>query len=235
MCLIMVGKTADILKMDLKSAWRCNSDGAGLVIAEKKPIVVKGLMSLKSLLACLKKIPDNREIAVHLRMATHGRVCKENTHPFQVDQYSTMMHNGILSSLGKSGVWGESDSAHLARILTKVKHQDRLALLKTISGKYLYTHQTSMFAIGDFTLEKGVKLSNTYWKSGGHQSYINLDEYLAERELRGSSPWSGKRGWDTPTATSSHIKDEDYKHKGYARRYINGIWVDEEPENTDVN
>lgn len=167
MCVIMVADCPKkILALSLKDAWQRNSDGAGILIQTQAGITVfKGLMKFKTLMKTLKTIPESTQTAVHFRMATHGASTEENTHPFQIDQDSYLMHNGVLSSLGKAGKDGFSDSGHLAKILTGVDPRDRIPLMEELGGKYLYADVDGMECIGDFTDKDGVLCSNTYWSS----------------------------------------------------------------------
>lgn len=166
MCLIMKGKTKDILSLDLDAAWAANSDGAGIIVAGSNPRVIRGIMTLADLRSSLSNISRRSLIAVHLRLATHGSATPTNTHPHKINAHSYLMHNGILHGLGSAGHSGASDSAHLARILSKIDHTDRVALLRSLEGKYLYLHDGHISTYGaGWTLDRGVLLSNTYWQS----------------------------------------------------------------------
>jgi hypothetical protein len=167
MCLIIIGEAKTILeRVSMRDAWATNRDGAGVVFPNAKgPRVFKGLMKLKSLMGVLEQ--GTGLCAVHLRQATHGKVCEQNTHPFRVDSESYLMHNGIISGLGESGSNGRSDSAHLAEILQRVKAKDRIGLLKAVGGRYALIRGNIIHAIGGFDEKEipGVKLSNTYWNT----------------------------------------------------------------------
>jgi hypothetical protein len=165
MCLIAIGKCADILAADVKEMWSSNSDGAG-VAAHKdgKPYPIKGIMKLQQLMRVLKTIPADQMIAVHFRWATHGAVTPGNTHPFRVDNDTLLMHNGVLSEFGQAGKNGESDSKHLARVLGQVDVKDRAAVLKSLSGKYCLITPTNFHMYGHFTKQKEVHYSNMFWE-----------------------------------------------------------------------
>ena len=164
MCVIMYGKTKDILSLDLDRAWNQNKDGAGLILPIKNPVTYKGIMSIAELKSILIKLPKQKYIALHLRQATHGPANKGNTHPFEVERNVHLMHNGCLFGLGSSGNKGSSDSAHLARILSKVSHKDRVALLQALPGKYLVSNHGKITLIGGFETVNNVECSNTSWQ-----------------------------------------------------------------------
>ena len=186
MCVILHAQsTKDIwkIKHDIKAIWQANPDGAGITYCTHgKVMLVKGLMSLTSLRKALNNlVPDKTPLSIHFRMATHGSVCAPNTHPFDCGHGCTLMHNGIISGLGKGGLQGESDTAHLARILKRLCIQDKIDLCGALSGKYLITAPKCTYLIGPFEEYKGLKLSNTYWKpSAGFVKY-DWDSYKRHR------------------------------------------------------
>jgi hypothetical protein len=166
MCLIVQGKVKDILRLDLKSAWNCNPHGAGIVIPNKMPIAIKGLMSYENFLSRLRKISASKNVVVHFRYATHGKVNIANSHPHFVDRTSWLVHNGVINGLGASGANGRSDSAHLANILGRLAIADRLALLDSYSSnqRFILVTGKQIDVFGNFTDQCGVLLSNTYWQ-----------------------------------------------------------------------
>lgn len=162
MCLIIIGDSINDVHehVSFVDAWRANEDGAGVCYLKNGRIYMrKGIMRLKDLIHSVNRVPKQCPVAIHLRLATHGGVSRENTHPFSVkDNY--LMHNGVISSLGKSGKHGESDSAHLARILAKLPERDRLPLLESVSGKFAYITPSGIYPIGRFEDRGKVLLSN---------------------------------------------------------------------------
>lgn len=195
MCIIFIGKTKDITKLDLAAAWQTNSHGAGIVIPSKQPEVVKGIMKLKDLCDLLSRIPARQTIAVHLRLATHGSIAPKNTHPFMIEEHSYLMHNGILHGLGKSGYHGMSDSAHLAKILQSVSLKDRGALLNALPGKFAIIDRGSIKMYGAFEKESNVHMSNTYWMPDKKlpRSFYGVGRH--------SSIWTSDRNGTTSTVS----------------------------------
>lgn len=164
MCLIMIGKIEHIKKLELDLAWATNPHGAGIVIPSHKPDMIKGIMKWKQFDALIGKLDNALTVAIHFRMATHGEVSARNTHPFQLNKGSYLMHNGILQGLGSPGTKGLSDTAHLADILKRVKSKDRSLLLESLPGKYALVEKNVINAIGYFDeLPDDIEVSNTYW------------------------------------------------------------------------
>lgn len=102
MCIIAsVPKGANIDKETLETMWKHNSDGAGISwIDEKGKIRVYKTMKLKPFLTKFKEVHKKygrtADMLVHMRIATHGSVCMDNNHPFNVDTQTVFAHNGIL-------------------------------------------------------------------------------------------------------------------------------------------
>lgn len=170
MCVIFVADCRTQLQdLNLPSAWKTNAHGAGIIAlnGKRNPLIIrKGIMSLYALERVLDALPKKLPVALHLRLATHGSACKANTHPFKVDSKQYLMHNGILDGLGSYGDKGQSDTAHLAKILSKLSYKDRKALLDALTGKFVLASPQKFKLYGYFTEEKGVAMSNTYWKPG---------------------------------------------------------------------
>lgn len=166
MCVIFHGKAKDIRSLDLKSAWGVNPHGAGIIIPDKKPKIIKGIMNYDDLARELKGIPNKLSILVHLRMATHGEISKHNTHPFAVDSSTALMHNGILHGLGISGTKRNSmsDSKHLSLILSRLRHDDRLSLLSALSGRFALVCRDKVHLLGGFEKLHSVYMSNSHWR-----------------------------------------------------------------------
>lgn len=166
MCVIFSGKAKDVRSLDLKSAWGVNPHGAGIIIPDKKPKIIKGIMNYDDLARELKDIPNKLSILVHLRMATHGEISKHNTHPFAVDSTTALMHNGVLHGLGISGTKRNSmsDSKHLSLILSRLRHDDRLSLLSALHGRFALVCRDKVHLLGGFEKMHSVYMSNSHWK-----------------------------------------------------------------------
>ena len=100
MCIIAIKpKNAVISVNRLKNCWENNSDGAGFMYAEDGQLIIeKGLMTLDNLIEAYDKIkPEEKDVVLHFRFGTHGKVCKSLTHPFSVNPKLDLVHNGIFS------------------------------------------------------------------------------------------------------------------------------------------
>ena len=102
MCVIAmspVGQRVD--KSTLSDMWDTNPDGAGIAfIDETDTIRTYKSMDKDDFInvatATIDKYSVSSPILIHCRIATHGSVCLQNTHPFNVDNNTVMAHNGVI-------------------------------------------------------------------------------------------------------------------------------------------
>ena len=100
----------ELTEETLQNCWNRNPDGAGFMYAEDGKLnIVKGLMTYNEFEAAYAPHSD-KNCVLHFRIATHGGVNPENTHPFIVNDDLAMVHNGIISNVPtpdktKSDTW----------------------------------------------------------------------------------------------------------------------------------
>lgn len=102
MCIaIMSPQSHTIPKEHLEQSFFINDDGAGFMYAENDTLhVEKGFMDFDSFYAAYKPHED-KPIAVHFRITTHGDTDVANTHPFQVGNNLAFIHNGIINAVDR--------------------------------------------------------------------------------------------------------------------------------------
>lgn len=191
MCLIIYKPAAaELPKEIIKKAWDSNSHGAGFMVARAGGFhFQKGFFKMKKLIHELAKF-KNEELAIHLRMATHGAITAQNCHPFIVSTKkvsrtegiaeSLLMHNGVLSAYGDAN---NSDSWHFAReALAPLSLAARDRMLSQISGKFCLGHKGKFYLYGmDKHEASGCFVSNKYFEytriSNSFGVYSNRDNY----------------------------------------------------------
>ena len=109
MCVIAsipAGTTID--EQELRDMWSTIPDGGGIAFIKDGNIKVKKTMKLKTFLKWFKNIQKeygSNDMLMHMRIKTHGDVCVQNVHPFNVIQDNQVCndmvfaHNGILPSV----------------------------------------------------------------------------------------------------------------------------------------
>lgn len=164
MCVIVYkNKDAELNSDDILKMWSSNSDGAGLIVFTHQHVkVIKGMMKLSDLVEETRKY-KNKDMLLHFRLATHGKVNRKNTHPFPIGKGRWLMHNGILSQYGSHGDLGRSDSEHFASEFSNLSSDALTRLLDSVSGKFAFIDGKDITLHGTFLDYKELKVSNTYF------------------------------------------------------------------------
>lgn len=212
MCLIIVkpANTA-IPSALLNSAIDHNPDGYGIMYAHDGRIKVSKGLDYSRLKSKIKKLED-KDLIVHLRMATHGIINRDNCHPFKVNKNLYFCHNGILRDFIPQDDT-VSDTVNFNRsVLIPDLHLDPdlvfnanyVSYLESLIGKYnklafMDSGGRIQFVNRDHWIEwEGLLLSNDYaydvdiiggydplYYDGYHDPYIN--DYDTLESLRKSS------------------------------------------------
>lgn len=122
MCLLLTGKSNAIRAMYLgnpfmiQDVYSSNSDGVGIMYAagDGKTLQVEKALpqNVEQATDFIKRLPDDdRELAMHWRMKTHGNIDLSQCHPYKVEDGTWLMHNGILHTGNKADVT-KSDTWH---------------------------------------------------------------------------------------------------------------------------
>lgn len=106
MCIAILNTTGLISLKTFKTCWTANPDGAGLCYYDGQRI--RTLKEMKSVKEFHRAYSDIRlkhpgiDIAIHFRIATHGRINITNCHPFKVSDDTAFIHNGVINGLPAS-------------------------------------------------------------------------------------------------------------------------------------
>lgn len=108
MCQIIVNVPKYIFTEDeLRNSGRNNPDGYGLAYTDGKKLKVYKTMKLNTFANKYREIRKEfpkSHILIHTRLATHGKKCVDNSHPFKVTKDICMAHNGIFSGFGSDNL-----------------------------------------------------------------------------------------------------------------------------------
>lgn len=219
MCILAVATAGAMFPREtLEDMFLANPDGAGWAYAKDGKIYFsKGYTSANKFIKAVLKLPEDAERMVHCRIATHGGVSKELTHPFPVSEsYAKMeMLSGVLSSgyiLAHNGILSNftpdkshSDTEELVRCLANLKcdimgaemrdiinalvHGSRVAILNT-DGKI------NRYGTG-WTQIDGIWYSNTYFR--GRSAYRS-----AYSRAYNWDDWDDWDDWDYAPRYSSY-------------------------------
>lgn len=178
----------------LRKAYRANDDGFGIAYHpknSKKVIIVKGAMSFRQAYKIITAVPNPKScnMVLHFRLATEGKICPENCHPYplsnrvgklratQIDCSVAIAHNGIISIEGQENHIGklEKDLTDTQEFIKNTLSTMGLAVLnRTVGmliqeyagGKFALLAPTKLLLLGSFIKDStnGLYYSNTIFK-----------------------------------------------------------------------
>lgn len=127
MCVIISNDKGKMPEREiLRRAFVTNDDGWGLMWHKKDRIYVRKGFTWKALKKAIRNVED-RPYVLHFRWATHGRIDRDNTHPFKVTEYLWMAHNGIIHKFDAESVKTKmSDSWHFTKLLAEKIEKSKL-------------------------------------------------------------------------------------------------------------
>lgn len=102
MCIAILNTKGTTLKKEiLRNCWENNGDGAGILYInnDRKLSVFKEMSSFDNFYNNYSEIKSKygkRNIVLHFRISTHGKVNETNCHPFLVDDSIGFVHNGMI-------------------------------------------------------------------------------------------------------------------------------------------
>lgn len=127
MCVaVAVNPGARLTHSEWDKCWSANPDGGGYAYLHRgKLIVQRGLSRADLWRRYFKDAQNNPKspFILHFRIATHGNVCLDNTHPFIVDHRhsgsTVLAHNGIIANVLTDLEPNESDTRAFIRLYAR--------------------------------------------------------------------------------------------------------------------
>ena len=207
MCLITVSTAAKTVNAMLgnqpmiESIFDSNSDGLGAMYRNKKGLRIVKILprDLKDCLEFFRSMPqDDRMLAVHWRMKTHGHVDLTNCHPYDVVEGKVaMMHNGILHT-GNAADPTMSDTWHFIK-----------DLLAEPVAKFpgLVHEKTFLEMCGEYIGSNRF----VFMDDEGRLSIVNRDQGIEHDGMWFANTYA----WEPSTFIPSYKKKWTYSHAGY--------------------
>lgn len=102
MCIAILNtKQTTLKKQILKNCWENNGDGAGMLFINDKQQLetfkeMKNFDTFYNKYIEVRNKYGKRNIVLHFRISTHGKINKTNCHPFLVDDNVGFVHNGMI-------------------------------------------------------------------------------------------------------------------------------------------
>jgi len=152
-----------------------NEDGYGVMYGSASgPKIIKKLpKSANQLRKLIARLPqDDRMVAMHLRMRTHGNYDLSNCHPYAIAGGGYLMHNGVLS-IGNALDTSKSDTWHYCRTYLdngvdgSVHSEEVLGIIGKHIGSNVFAIMTDDGQISLVNADRGIEsngvfFSNTY-------------------------------------------------------------------------
>lgn len=139
MCIAILSKK-DILvpHKHLEASWERNDDGAGFMYAEGGKLTIrKGFMTFDKFMEAYEP-HEAKDCVLHFRIATHGKMDEDNTHPFEVGEELGFVHNGIINNVDTDSNKDLSDTNHFnTQYLQELYQQDKNFIFKPIYNKLI--------------------------------------------------------------------------------------------------
>lgn len=185
---------------EIEDACKYNNDGFSITILTNDGVDMLKTVDLKSFVETYKEMYDNKlldnvEYIIHCRIATNGKVCKKNCHPFENDNY-ILWHNGVISEFSS-----DKDKVDSEQFLNKyfmnanMKEETIMKKLNSVSG--------SRFVLYDKNTKKVYQSDN-----------MLLDEETGNYRSNENHLWATK--WNKYSAYdkyNSWYDDYDYWHE----------------------
>jgi hypothetical protein len=109
MCVIAVSPVGKKVAREVfERMWRSNDDGFGMMYRTREGVaILKGLLDMEEAWEQYAMLPEGVPHVLHFRLATHGGVKPELTHPFVVHEESPLVQAGVSERpvLAHNGVW----------------------------------------------------------------------------------------------------------------------------------
>ena len=112
MCIAIANvKNNPLSDEQIRNCWENNSDGAGILYKENGMLkTFKTMTSVEHFLKKYKKVITQSNCLIHFRITSAGSKTVANCHPFMVNQFLGMIHNGTISSSKYVKTGDESDT-----------------------------------------------------------------------------------------------------------------------------
>lgn len=205
MCVIIhKPEGVEVTPKDIKGAFETNPDGFGVMFYDKaqdRIIGKKGVFkNIKKIMAVFNTLRETEAI-YHFRIKTHGSICNEQCHPFQICSKDRdgmdifFMHNGTIHK--QKGQAGESDTQMFCNAFLKPLLQPNPNFIKTEAFKDLIESYIGGYNKLAFMYEDGkiLRLNDMNWQE--HEGLRCSNKHFV--------PWT-KRNYNT-NYVNSHWDD----------------------------
>lgn len=236
MCIICF-KSANTKMPDIDLLLNCqdnNPDGDGFMLRKNgKVITRKGYFDTYRMVDEIYEIcdnaPENYDIGIHYRWATHGNTDRGNCHPFVISRRKSMlreiesvtshamMHNGVISNMKPDSIL--SDTMVFIRKNAEILKLKPEKILNKTEGKFLYFSGNRVYHKG-LILDKD---NGCMWSNNGY-TYSSFDYYKPGKKSNKSydnsfdyDPFHNQYSDDAYDEYLQRVYEEEYER--YEKEY----------------
>jgi len=197
----------------LRRCYQNNNDGVGIAIQRDNIITIKKSLKWKTFNKYQKRNARKEDnIIYHFRIATHGQINLQNTHPFiitrkgkEIDsdfittEKPILAHNGIISNL--TDVLKENSDTKLLTLLLADKNVKPILFTEGIKALItsiidddrliIMDRKGNNFMLGEFNQDKGIYYSNLTWK--WRTIYYGFGEDYSYNDYYYARPYTGDK------------------------------------------
>lgn len=200
MCLLMEQpKGTTLSRAEIADFVKCNPDGAGFAWGDGEKLHIVKVLAAADVDRVYRASAAGRHAVLHFRMATHGGINLENTHPYRLTRDIAVAHNGVLSC-GNPVDETRSDTWHLAEYMLKP--------LAEKTPEMLFTEEYA--AVLGALIGSNNKLA--FIHADGRVQLVNADSGVWYRERWYSNTYA----WDAPASLRRVVYGGRY-YGGYGR------------------
>lgn len=231
MCIAILNTAGHTIKRDhLKNSWENNTDGAGILfIKDNKMAVYKEMASFDAFYDKYLEIKRNHghnNIVLHFRISTHGKINKDNCHPFLVDDELGFVHNGMIYDVPTSVDYSDTYMFNEKYLKLMKKGFDRSDEIMDMIAMYIGTGNKLIFlnANDEYTI---VNEKAGHWHKGSwfsNTSYQRINDYY---DFGGTKRYKNGTSRFNHTTLSFEDDFEDLRKNTSTVHYIDGKKVKE--------
>jgi predicted glutamine amidotransferase len=210
MCIAILNTSGHtISKAHLRNCWENNTDGAGMLYINNdgKLETFKELTSFATfykMYSYIKQEFGSRNIVLHFRISTHGRINETNCHPFLVNESVGFVHNGMIYDVPTNPDYSDTymfNELYLKMFKDGFEQNDfTLEMIQSYIGlgnKLIFLNDKNEFSI--------VNESKGHWFNGSWFSNYSYEKVNSWVDYGGVKKYKSGLG----TTTSSGVKWND--------------------------
>jgi predicted glutamine amidotransferase len=163
---VKTSNLVNLLYTAVQEGSRRNSDGFGLFNEDREIYKSEDRLTFEDLGEIVEKYYGSKFVVLHLRMATQGAVCFENSHPFK-HRDNLLVHNGSVTPENHFKK-GRADSYQLLRDIYKRKDGDTVKAvqdsLNNTTGSvsvFLYDYKDDLYYFREGSRFQFARLKDT--------------------------------------------------------------------------